>query len=77
MQANLLVRVFGIDGRLGLVDPNSLVEGLHERALQQRQSALHLSSAQPQGLLALKRVSEAQRVQLLHLHTHNREEMYD
>lgn len=72
VQSNLLVRVVGVDRRLGLVGPDALVEGLQERALQQRQSALHLASAEPQGVLALRRISEAERVKLLHLQ-HNRE----
>lgn len=66
-RSDLFVRVFGIDRRLGLVGPDALVEGLQEGALHQRQRTLHLAPAQPQRLLALRRVPEAQRVQLPHL----------
>lgn len=69
VQPNLFVRVFWINRRLRLVGPDTLVKRLQEGALEQRQSPLHLSAAQPQGLLTLRHVPEAQRGQLLHLHT--------
>lgn len=58
---HLLVRVMDVHGRLGLVTPDVLVEGLQEWSLQQGQGAPHLAAALPQPLMAASRVAEAQR----------------
>lgn len=66
-QADLFVGVLGIDRRLGLLSPDTLVEGLQQRPLEKRQRPLHFSATEPQSLLTLRCVPEAQRAKLPHL----------
>lgn len=69
LPGNLFVRVFGIYLRLRLLRPHALVKALQQGALKQRQSPLHFTAAQPQGLLTLGLILETQRVELPHLNT--------
>lgn len=64
---HLFVRMMDVYGRLRLVTPNTLVEGLQKGSLQQGQGSSHLTPTLLQYLVTMSLITEAQCTQLLYL----------